>query len=122
MGKAVKHSAKLRRKSWGTIFRKRVFKGNQNTPVSKAAALKQLTNITNRRDSENVLSASARKLQSLNKVNISTATTDVNNINKSTRCTLTILMKKFDNETIKLENVIAQKLHNKLAWNKKNES
>ena len=29
MGKAVKHSAKLRRKSSGAIFKRRVFKGNQ---------------------------------------------------------------------------------------------
>ena len=33
MRKAVKHGAKLRRKSSGT--KKRVFRGNQNTPVSK---------------------------------------------------------------------------------------
>ena len=43
----------------------------------------QLINITNREDSENVVSASARKLQSLNKMNISTATTDVDDIEKN---------------------------------------
>ena len=85
MGKAVKHSAKLRRKSSGTIFKKRVFRGNQNTPVPKACSSQTpLTDITNRQDSENVLSTSARKLQSLNKINISTATTDADNIEEST--------------------------------------
>ena len=49
MGKAVKHSAKLRRKSSGTIFQKRVFRGNQKTPVPKACSSQpQLINITNR--------------------------------------------------------------------------
>ena len=67
MGKAVEHSAKLRRKSSGTILQKRVFMGNQNTPVPKACSSQtQLTNITNKEDSETVLSASTRKLQSLN--------------------------------------------------------
>ena len=85
MGKAVKDCAKLRRKSSGTIFKKRVFRGNQNTPVPKACSSQTpLTDITNRQDSENVLSASARKLQSLNKMNLSTATTDIDNIEEST--------------------------------------
>ena len=78
MGKAVKHSAKLRRKSLGTIFKKRVFRSiYQNTPVPKACSSQiQVTNISNREDNEYVLSASARKLQSLNKMNTSTTTTD----------------------------------------------
>ena len=38
MRKVVKHSAKLRRKYSGSIFRKRVFGGNQNTPVPKACS------------------------------------------------------------------------------------
>ena len=131
MGKAVKHSAKLRRKSSGTIFKKRVFRGNQKTPVPKACSSQpQLINITNRdrdgsrtaatskiehfviivngwkpltiiikssildvaavldpplrEDREMVLSASARKVQSSNKMNISTATTDVDDIDEST--------------------------------------
>ena len=33
MRKAVKHSANLKRKSSGAIFKKSVFRGNQNTPV-----------------------------------------------------------------------------------------
>ena len=78
MGKAFKHSAKLRRKFSGVIFDKRVFRGNQNTPVPNTCSSQtQLTNITNREENENALSPSARKLQSLNKMNISTATTDV---------------------------------------------
>ena len=44
----------------------------------------QPTNITNREDSENVLPASTGKLQSLNKMNMSTATTDVDDIEEST--------------------------------------
>ena len=56
MGKAVKHSAKLRKKSSGTIFNKRVFRGKQNTLLPKACSSQtQLTNITNRKDNENVL-------------------------------------------------------------------
>ena len=83
MGKAVKHSAKLRRKSSGTIFNKRVFRGKQNTLLPKACSSQtQLTNITNRKDNENVLQASARKLQSLNKTSTSTATTDVGDIDE----------------------------------------
>ena len=75
MGKAVKHSAMLRRKSSGAIFRKRVFGGNQNTTVPNTCSSQtQITNITNREENNNLLSASARKLQSLNKMNISTAT------------------------------------------------
>ena len=85
MGKAAKHKAKLRRKSSGTIFKKRVFRCNQNTPVPKACSSQTpLTNITNRQDSENVLSASARKVQSLNKMTLSTVTNDVDNIEEST--------------------------------------
>ena len=84
MGKAVKYSPKLRRKFSGAIFKKIVFRGNQNTPVPKASSSQtQFTNIINREDSENILSASARKLQSLNKMNVSTATTDVDDIEKS---------------------------------------
>ena len=72
MGKAVKHSAKLRRYS-DAIFKKRVFRGNQNTSVPNTCnSQTQLTNITNGEENKNVLSASARKLQSLNKMNIST--------------------------------------------------
>ena len=44
----------------------------------------QLTNITNRKENKIVLSTSARKLQSLNKIDISTATTDVGDIEEST--------------------------------------
>ena len=78
MGKAVKYSAMLRRKSSVAIFKKKVFRGNQNTLVPNTCSSQtQLTNITNREENKNVLSASARKLQSLNKMNISTATTDV---------------------------------------------
>ena len=44
----------------------------------------QPTNITNREDSENVLPASTGKLQSLNKMNMSAATTDVDDIEEST--------------------------------------
>ena len=85
MGKAVKYSAMLRRKSSVTIFKKKVFRGNQNTPVPNACSSQtQLTNITNREENKNVLSASARKLQSLNKMNISTSTTDFDNIEEST--------------------------------------
>ena len=40
MGKAVKHSAMLRRKSSGAIFRKRVFRGNQILQCLIHAALK----------------------------------------------------------------------------------
>ena len=41
-----------------------VFRGNQNTQVPKASiSTTQLTSITNGEDSENVLSAPARKLQ-----------------------------------------------------------
>ena len=84
MGKAVKYSPKLRRKFSGAIFKKIVFRGNQNTPVPKASSSQtQFTNIINGEDSENILSVSARKLQSLNKMNISTATTDVDDIEES---------------------------------------
>ena len=45
----------------------------------------QLTNTTtNREDSYNVLSVSARKLQSMNKMNISTAAADVDDVGEST--------------------------------------
>ena len=75
----------LRRKSSGAIFKKRVFRGNKNTPAPNTCSSQtQLTNITNREENKNVLSASARKLISLNKMNISTAATNVDDIEEST--------------------------------------
>ena len=85
MGKTVKHSAMLKRKYSVAIFKKRVFRGNQNTPVPNTCSSQiQLTNITYREESKNELLASARKLQTLKKMNISTATTDVDDIEEST--------------------------------------
>ena len=84
-GKTVKHSAMLKRKSSVAIFEKRVFRGNQNTPVPNTCSSQiQLTNITYREENKNELLASARKLQTLKKMNISTATTDVDDIEEST--------------------------------------
>ena len=75
----------LRRKSSGAIFKKRVFRGNKNTPAPNTCSSQtQLTNVTNREKNKNVLSPSARKLQSLNKMNIPTATTNVDDIEEST--------------------------------------
>ena len=47
MRKAVKHSGDLRRKSSGAIFKKSVFRGNQNIPVPNTCSSQiWLTNIT----------------------------------------------------------------------------
>ena len=72
MGKADKHSTKLRRKSSGAIFKKRIFRGNQNIPAPNTCSSQiQLTSISNREENKNLLSALAKKLQCLNKMNIS---------------------------------------------------
>ena len=71
MRKAVKHSAMLKRNSSVAIFRKRDFRGNQNTPTTNTCSSQtQLTKIINSEENKNVLSASARKLQPLNKMKI----------------------------------------------------
>ena len=77
MGKVVKNSAKLLGgKSSGTIFKKRDFRGNQNTSVPKACdTLPQVSTSTNGQESQDALSASARKLQASMNKKLETATT-----------------------------------------------
>ena len=104
MGKIVKHSAKLRRKSSGTIFKKRDFRGDQNTSVPKAwDTLPQLSTSTNGQESQDALSTSARKLQVSKNIQLKTATTRTTN-NEGTSDDSSILPSHFllkDNDILK---------------------
>lgn len=73
---AVKHSATLRGKSSGTIFKKRDFRGNQNASVPTAwDTLPQLSTSTSGQESQDALSAPARKLEASKNIQLETVIT-----------------------------------------------